>query len=106
MIDFPDSLGLMYSAFTYYCGFRVNSGEYKLMGLAPYGKPRYLSLIKKELIQVAEDGSFLLNEKYFGYISGLRMINKKFERLFGRKALSPDEKPDQFYMDIAASSRN
>jgi carbamoyltransferase len=102
-IDFPHSLGLLYSSFTFYCGFKVNSGEYKLMGLAPYGKPRFLPLIKQELIRVAADGSFLLNEKYFNYISGLKMISKKFERLFGRKALDPNEKPDQFYMDIAAS---
>jgi len=102
-IEFPHSLGLLYSAFTYYCGFRVNSGEYKLMGLAPYGEPKYLSLIEKELIKVASDGSFILNEKYFNYISGLRMISRHFERLFGRKALKPDEKIDQFYMDIAAS---
>jgi len=102
-INFPHSLGLLYSAFTYYCGFRVNSGEYKLMGLAPYGEPKYLDIIKKELITINEDGSYLLNEKYFDYISGLRMINKKFEKLFGREALPPDKKPDQFYMDIAAS---
>lgn len=102
-IGFPHSLGLLYSAFTYYCGFRVNSGEYKLMGLAPYGKPVYLELIKKEIISIADDGSYLLQEKYFNYISGLRMTSKKFEKLFGRKALQPDQKTDQFYMDIAAS---
>ncbi len=102
-ICFPHSLGLLYSAFTYYCGFKVNSGEYKLMGLAPYGKPVFLDLIKKELIRIKEDGSYLLNLKYFDYISGLKMINSKFEKLFGRKALKPDEIPDQFYMDIAAS---
>lgn len=102
-INFPHSLGLLYSAFTYYCGFRVNSGEYKLMGLAPYGTPKYLALIKKELITIAEDGSYALNEKYFNYISGLRMISKRFEELFGHKALRPDEKPTSFYMDIAAS---
>lgn len=102
-INFPHSLGLLYSAFTYYCGFRVNSGEYKLMGLAPYGEPKYVDIIKKELIHINEDGSYLLNEKYFNYISGLRMINKKFEKLFGRETLPPDQKPDQFYMDIASS---
>ncbi|MGC8765511.1 MAG: carbamoyltransferase family protein [Brevinematia bacterium] len=102
-ICFPHSLGLLYSAFTYYCGFKVNSGEYKLMGLAPYGKPVYLDLIKGELIKIAPDGSYLINEKFFDYISGLKMINKKFEKLFGRKALNPDETPDQFYMNIAAS---
>jgi carbamoyltransferase len=102
-IEFPNSLGLLYSAFTYYCGFRVNSGEYKLMGLAPYGSPVYLDIIKRELIEMADDGSFTLNQKYFNYISGLRMINSKFARLFGRPPLRPDQKPDQFYMDIAAS---
>lgn len=102
-INFPHSLGLLYSAFTYYCGFRVNSGEYKLMGLAPYGETKYTDIIKKELININNDGSFLLNEKYFNYISGLTMINKKFEKLFGRERLKPDQKPDQFYMDIAAS---
>ncbi|MBP7553774.1 MAG: carbamoyltransferase [Spirochaetes bacterium] len=102
-INFPNSLGLLYSAFTYYCGFRVNSGEYKLMGLAPYGKPVYLDLIKKELIKINDDGSYNINEKYFNYVSGLKMINKKFSALFGRPPLGADGKPDQFYMDIAAS---
>jgi carbamoyltransferase len=102
-IDFPHSLGLLYSAFTYYCGFRVNSGEYKLMGLAPYGKPVYTDLIKRDLITIAPDGSFILNQKYFNYISGLKMISRAFEELFGAKALPPDQKPTQFYMDIAAS---
>lgn len=102
-IDFPHSLGLLYSAFTYYCGFKVNSGEYKLMGLAPYGKPKYLDLIKKEILCVGSDGAYALNEKYFNYISGLKMISGEFEKLFGRKALKPDEKPSQFHMDIAAS---
>ncbi|NLY74383.1 MAG: carbamoyltransferase [Firmicutes bacterium] len=102
-IDFPHSLGLLYSAFTYYCGFRVNSGEYKLMGLASYGRPVYLDLIKRELITVAPDGSFILNEKYFNYISGLKMISAKFEKLFGAPALKPDGTPTQFHMDIAAS---
>lgn len=102
-INFPNSLGLLYSSFTYYCGFRVNSGEYKLMGLAPYGKPIYLDLIKKELIKINEDGSYTLNQNYFNYVSGLKMINKKFEKLFGRPALKSDQTPVQFYMDIAAS---
>lgn len=102
-IDFPHSLGLLYSAFTYYCGFRVNSGEYKLMGLAPYGKPVYLDIIKKEIITINSDGSYVLNENYFNYISGLKMINSRFEKLFGHKSLKPDQKPGQFYMDIAAS---
>jgi carbamoyltransferase len=102
-INFPNSLGLLYSAFTYYCGFRVNSGEYKLMGLAPYGKPVYLDLIKEKLIKINEDGSYAINEKYFDYIGGLKMINRRFGALFGRPPLSADAKPDQFYMDIAAS---
>lgn len=102
-IDFPHSLGLLYSAFTYYCGFRVNSGEYKLMGLAPYGKPIYLDKIKENLISIEGDGSYRLNMEYFDFISGLKMINKKFEKLFGKPALKPDEEQEQFYMDIAAS---
>lgn len=102
-IDFPHSLGLLYSAFTYYCGFRINSGEYKLMGLAPYGQPRYLELIERELVRVADDGSYALNQRYFNYISGLRMVNRRFERLFGRPALRPDGKVEQFHMDVAAS---
>lgn len=102
-LDFPHSLGLLYSAFTLYCGFKVNSGEYKLMGLAPYGRPVYKDLIFKELIRVGEDGSFVLNSTYFNYITGLKMISRKFEKLFGRKALLPDQKPDEFFMDIAAS---
>jgi carbamoyltransferase len=102
-INFPHSLGLLYSAFTYYCGFKVNSGEYKLMGLAPYGKPVYSDLIKKELIKIKEDGSYILNERYFDYITGLKMINRKFEKIFGRPPLTPDTMPDEFYMDVAAS---
>ncbi|MBI9098858.1 MAG: carbamoyltransferase [Spirochaetaceae bacterium] len=102
-INFPHSLGLLYSSFTYYCGFRVNSGEYKLMGLAPYGKPAYLDLIKRELIEIESDGSFRLNMKYFDYMSGLKMINRKFEKLFAMPALKADEEPSQFYRDIAAS---
>ncbi len=102
-ISFPHSIGLLYSAFTYYCGFRVNSGEYKLMGLAPYGRPVYLDLIKRELVKLADDGSFRLNERYFDYIAGLRMINRRFEKLFGRPALKADMVPDQFYMDVASS---
>lgn len=102
-IDFPHSWGLLYSAFTYYCGFRVNSGEYKLMGLAPYGQPRFADLIRENLITIAEDGSYSLREEYFNYISGLKMISHKFEKLFGRPALRADQKPDQFYMDVAAS---
>lgn len=102
-VQFPHSLGLLYSAFTLYCGFRVNSGEYKLMGLAPYGTPRFVQLIKDTLIQIEEDGTYRLNERYFNYISGLRMINRRFERLFGQPALSEGAVPTPFYMDIAAS---
>lgn len=102
-IRFPHSLGLFYSAFTYYCGFRVNSGEYKLMGLAPYGTPRYADLIRKEIITISGDGSFTLNERYFNYVSGLKMINRRFERLFGEPALPQGAVPTAFYMDVAAS---
>ena len=102
-IHFPHSLGLLYSAFTYYIGFRVNSGEYKLMGLAPYGKPIYENKIK-ELIDIKDDGTFRLNQKYFNYATGLTMTNNKFNNLFGQKPR--DSKKDeitQFHMDIAAS---
>ncbi len=103
-IHFPHSLGLLYSAFTYYTGFKVNSGEYKLMGLAPYGNPRYVNEILENLIDIKNDGSFRLNQEYFDYATGLKMINKKFENLFGRKARDPSvDKIDQFHMDIASS---
>lgn len=102
-IKFPHSLGLLYSAFTYYCGFKVNSGEYKLMGLAPYGEPKYKDLILKELLDLKEDGSFKLNMKYFDYPSGLRMINTKFEKLFGAPSRKPESKLTEFYMDVASS---
>ena len=103
-IHFPHSLGLLYSAFTYYTGFRVNSGEYKVMGLAPYGEPKYTQLILDNLIDVKEDGSYRLDQSYFNYCTGLTMVNKKFEDLFGRKTRKPDEEPlEQFHMDIAAS---
>ena len=102
-IHFPHSLGLLYSAFTYYTGFKVNSGEYKLMGLAPYGNPIYESKIK-ELIDIKEDGSFRLNQEYFNYATGLTMTSKKFDDLFGQKPRNPKtEKIAQFHMDIAAS---
>ncbi len=102
-IHFPHSLGLLYSAFTYYTGFKVNSGEYKLMGLAPYGKPIYIDRISK-IIDVKKDGSFRLDQAYFNYATGLTMTNSKFENLFGRKPRDPKvEKIDQFHMDIAAS---
>ena len=102
-IHFPHSLGLLYSAFTYYVGFKVNSGEYKLMGLAPYGKPTYEEKIKK-LIDIKEDGTFRLDQKYFDYATGLTMTNKKFNKLFGQKPRDAvKEKITQFHMDIAAS---
>jgi carbamoyltransferase len=103
-IHFPHSLGLLYSAFTYYTGFKVNSGEYKLMGLAPYGTPIHEDKIKNNLIDVKEDGSFHLDQSYFNYATGLTMTNKKFDNLFGQKARdSKHEKLTQFHMDIAAS---
>jgi carbamoyltransferase len=102
-IKFPHSLGLLYSAFTYYAGFKVNSGEYKLMGLAPYGKPIYRDIIFDQLVSVKNDGSFNLNQKYFNYSTGLTMINKKFCSLFGRPSRNQNEKLEQFHMDIAAS---
>ncbi len=102
-IHFPHSLGLLYSAFTYYTGFKVNSGEYKLMGLAPYGNPIYEQKIKM-LIDIKEDGTFRLDQKYFNYATGLTMTNKKFHDLFGQKPRDPsNEKITQFHMDIAAS---
>jgi len=103
-IHFPHSLGLLYSAFTYYTGFKVNSGEYKLMGLAPYGVPIYEDKIKDNLINVKEDGSFHLDQSYFNYATGLTMTNKKFDNLFGQKVRdSGHEKLTQFHMNIAAS---
>lgn len=102
-IDFPHSLGMLYSAFTYYCGFKVNEGEYKLMGLAPYGEPKYKQIIYEKLIYVYEDGSFALNMEYFDYSTELRMINKKFEDLFGKKTKDSEDKFEQFHMDIASS---
>ena len=103
-IHFPHSLGLLYSAFTYYTGFKVNSGEYKLMGLAPYGNPIYKDTILKNLIDVKEDGSFRLDMSYFNYATGLTMTNKKFSNLFGQKERkSETEQLTQFHMDIAAS---
>jgi carbamoyltransferase len=102
-IHFPHSLGLLYSAFTYYSGFKVNSGEYKLMGLAPYGEPKYVEIILKNLLDLKADGTFRLNLDYFDYCAGLTMTNKQFDNLFGRPARKPEEKLTQFYMDIAAS---
>ena len=103
-IHFPHSLGLLYSAFTYYAGFKVNSGEYKLMGLAPYGDPKYENKIKDNLIDIKKDGSFRLNQKYFSYATGLTMTNNKFHELFGQQPRdSKKDKITQFHMDIAAS---
>ena len=103
-IHFPHSLGLLYSAFTYYTGFKVNSGEYKLMGLAPYGMPIYEDKIKDNLIDIKEDGSFHLDQSYFNYATGLTMTNKKFNNLFGQNVRdTKHEKLTQFHMDIAAS---
>jgi carbamoyltransferase len=102
-IHFPHSLGLLYAAFTYYTGFKVNSGEYKVMGLAPYGEPRYTNLILDHLIDLKSDGSFQLNQEYFDYCVGLRMTNGKFDRLFGGPPRSPDSLLEQRDMDLAAS---
>lgn len=100
---FPHSLGLLYSAFTYYAGFRVNSGEYKLMGLAPYGEPRFVDTILEHLIDLRDDGSFRLDMSYFNFCTGLTMTNRKFERLFGAPPRPPESELTQFHMDIAAS---
>ena len=106
-LHFPHSLGLLYSAFTYYTGFKVNSGEYKLMGLAPYGKPLYVDKILDNLIDVKDDGTFMLDQTYFNYSTGLTMTNKNFDDLFGQRPRKPDtEKITQFHMDIAASIQN
>ena len=103
-IFFPHSLGLLYSAFTYYTGFKVNSGEYKVMGLAPYGKPKYKEIILEKLLDLKEDGSFKLNMKYFNYATGLTMTNKHFANLFGQPVRDPKkDKLTQFHMDIASS---
>ena len=102
-LRFPDSLGLLYSAFTYYTGFRVNSGEYKVMGLAPYGEPKYVQLIKEKLIELNEDGSLRMNHDYFGYAQGLRMTNKAFAKLFGEPPRKPESKLTQKHMDLARS---
>lgn len=102
-IFFPHSLGLLYSAFTYYLGFKVNSGEYKVMGLAPYGEPKYADKIKDHLIVVLDDGSFWLDQSYFDYCTGLTMTNEKFNALFGRPVRKSEDDLEQFHMDMAAS---
>ena len=102
-LRFPDSLGLLYSAFTYYTGFRVNSGEYKVMGLAPYGEPKYVSLIKDKLAEVRDDGSIRMNHEYFSYSQGLRMTNAAFDRIFDGRPRRPESKITQREMDLARS---
>ena len=102
-LRFPHSLGLLYSAFTYFCGFRVNSGEYKLMGLAPFGEPKYADLIREKLIDVKPDGSFRMDMSYFGYCQGLRMTSPKFHRLFGGPPRRPETPLTQRELDLAAS---
>jgi carbamoyltransferase len=102
-LRFPHSLGLLYSAFTYFCGFRVNSGEYKLMGLAPYGEPRYADLILKHLVDLKPDGSFRMDQSYFGYCDGLTMTSAKFDALFGGPPRKPESAITQREMDLAAS---
>jgi len=102
-IHFPHSLGLLYSAFTYYTGFKVNSGEYKVMGLAPYGEPKFVDTILNNIVDLKEDGSFRLDQSYFDYCTGLRMTNEKFAALFGGPARKPEELLTQKHMDLAAS---
>ncbi|MDX6271375.1 MAG: carbamoyltransferase [Acidobacteriota bacterium] len=102
-LRFPDSLGLLYSAFTYYTGFRVNSGEYKVMGLAPYGEPKYVALIKDKLVEIRDDGSLRMNHAYFGYAHGLKMTSKAFAKLFGDAPRRPEAKLTQRDMDLARS---
>jgi carbamoyltransferase len=102
-LRFPHSLGLLYSAFTYWLGFKVNSGEYKVMGLAPYGEPKYARLILDNLIELKADGSFRMNLAYFGYVGGLRMTTRKFDALFGRRRRAEESPLEQFHMDVAAS---
>jgi carbamoyltransferase len=102
-LRFPDSLGLLYSAFTYYTGFRVNSGEYKVMGLAPYGEPKYVSLIKERLVEIRDDGSLRMNHEYFGYSQSLKMTSRAFSKLFGDAPRRPEAKLTQREMDLARS---
>lgn len=102
-IQFPHSLGMLYSAFTYYTGFKINSGEYKLMGLAPYGDPIFADLIKEKLVTIKENGAITLNQDYFNYVTGFTMTNKKFHDLFGKKPRKPESEITKFEMDIAAS---
>jgi carbamoyltransferase len=102
-LHFPDSIGLLYSAFTYFTGFRVNSFEYKLMGLAPYGIPKYKDIILNDIVDVKEDGSLRLNMSYFDFLGGLRMTNHRFSKLFGGPPRRPETEITEREMDIAAS---
>jgi carbamoyltransferase len=102
-LHFPHSLGLLYSAFTYYTGFKVNSGEYKVMGLAPYGEPKYTQTILDNIVDLKADGTFWLDQSYFDYCTGLTMTNKRFSALFGQPVRKSEELLTQFHMDIAAS---
>lgn len=102
---FPHSIGLFYSAITYYCGFKVNSGEYKLMGYAPYGSPKYVHLMKKHFITINENGSVYLDQKYFNYQGGMKMIKPAFEKILGKKRRLPEQDNTQFYKDVAASAQ-
>ncbi|MGH7991860.1 MAG: carbamoyltransferase family protein, partial [Limisphaerales bacterium] len=102
-LRFPHSLGLVYSAFTNYCGFRINSGEYKLMGLAPYGEPKFADAIRRELLDIKSDGSFWLNLDYFNFLSGTTMTDKRFHQLFGGPPRAPEDKIGQRHMDVARS---
>ena len=102
-LRYPDSLGLLYSAFTYYTGFKVNSGEYKVMGLAPYGEPRYVAAIRDKLLEIRDDGSIRMNHDYFSYSQGLRMTNKSFDKLFGGPPRKPESRITQREMDLARS---
>ena len=100
-IEFPHSLGLLYSAITYYTGFKVNSGEYKVMGLAPYGEPTYVDLMKQYLININDNGTFTLNMEYFDFVTGSKMTNSKFHNIFGREPREPEAQMGQFEMDMA-----
>ncbi|MFJ8748406.1 carbamoyltransferase [Streptomyces sp. NPDC102441] len=102
-VSYPHSVGMLYSAFTYYCGFKVDSGEYKLMGLAPYGEPKYADLIRRELVNIRPDGSFTLNMKYFEFHQGTRMVGRSFEKLFGAPIRDPEGELEQRHCDLAAS---
>src|SRR5207247_7802716 len=102
-LHWPDSLGLLYSAFTYFTGFKVNSGEYKVMGLAPYGEPKYVDIIYRELLDLREDGSFTLNQRYFNYLNGLSMTNRAFHQLFDGPPREPESQLTHRAVDLARS---